>query len=85
MQVIAIRWLVDRFEAEFVRCPVANSAFDSAAREPCREGSRVVISPQRFTSLGRRLSAKLGRADHERVVEHPLLFEILEQRRCSGV
>ena len=59
VQVVAVAWILDGLESEFIGCPVTDSAFDTAAGKPCRESAGVVVSAFSVTTLRGWLTTKL--------------------------
>ena len=63
--------------AEFVGRAVGDAALDAAAGQPDREALDVMVAA---VALGHRRPAELAAPDHQRLVEHAALLQVLDQR-----
>src|SRR5437879_6203311 len=86
MQVVNMDLTLHDVVAIVVGLSVSDPWFDTAARQPHRETAWMVIAPIVVVSqlaLAIDRSTKLAAPDNECVVEHPALFQILDQRSAS--
>src|SRR3954453_23175903 len=80
VEVVDVDAVLDRAVAELVGRPVREPALDAPAGHPRAEPAAVVVA----TGLGRAVgvagdgAAELAAPDHQRVLEHPALLEVLE-------
>ena len=85
MEIVDADRLVDGPKAEVVGRAVGLPPLDAAAGEPHREAVVVVIAPRLrlavAAELHRRRPAELTAEQNERLVEHPALGEIRQERR----
>jgi len=78
-------------EAKLIGAPVTRAAFHAAAREPHGERVLVMIASRlrllavAADALRERRAAKFPGPDHQRVVEHPALLQVGNQRRHRPV
>ena len=70
--------ILDGVESDLVGAAVLNPTLDSAAREPRTESLRMVISSG---ILRARRSAELRAEDHDGLVEHAPLLQVLQEAR----
>ena len=76
VQVVDVDDVLDGVVAELVGGAVGDAALDAAAGQPHREALDVVVAA---VALGHRRAAELAAPDHERVVEHAALLQVLDQ------
>ena len=79
VKVVRAEATCDRLLAEFIGRAVAEAAFHSAAGQPHRIASVRVTAAAGIVFA--RLAAELAAPDHQRFVEHSLLFQIGQQGR----
>lgn len=77
-RVVAIQRLV----APLVGRPVADAAFNAAAAQPVGEDERVMVAS--LAALGAGHAAEFRRPEDDRVIKHPSLFQVLQQRSRSN-
>ena len=65
--------------AEFIRLAVSGSTFDSTASHPHAEALDVVVTAGSTLALEHGCATEFTSPDDQRFVEHPALFEILNQ------
>ena len=73
---------IERFVAKRIARAVADSPTDPAAAQPIGKAVRIVVPT--FAPLGAGHASELGRPENQRILEHPSLFEVLDQRRCTS-
>jgi len=78
VQVVHVQAILDRPQPELVGRADRLTATDAAPRHPHREPGRVVIAA--IPLLGHRRATEFATPDDERLVEHPALLEVAEQR-----
>ena len=69
--------VLDGVVAELVGRAVGDARLDAAAGQPDRKAVDVVVAA---VALGHRRAAEFAAPDHQRVVEHAALLEVLDQR-----
>ena len=86
VQVVNVDLVFDGLEAELVGRAVDVAALDAAAGQPHREAVVVMVAAvhlalirARSRQLDGRRAAELAAPDDQRVVEHPALFQILQE------
>ena len=82
MEIVDVDGVFGDVVAEFVSGTIGDARLDASASHPDRETSGVVIAAIVFTgefALAVGGSTKLPSPDHESVVQHTALFEILDQ------
>src|SRR5579872_6700233 len=80
MEVINGDGIIGRKIADLIRAAVTESSFGSGPGQEAGETIRMMIAAGGFEALRRRSAAKLRVPDHERVIQHASLFEILDER-----
>ena len=85
IQVVDVNRFIDHVVAEVIGFTVNNPRFDAAAGHPFGVATGVVISAviglgQATLAIDR--SAKLTTPDHERVIQHASLFQIIQKTRA---
>ena len=75
MKIIAISLATHGLVGEVVTSPVARPTLDSTAGQPRYEGASIMISPN--IVLSKRHPSELGSPDHQSIVQHPALLEVL--------
>ena len=76
--VLSIQGLV----AKRIAGPVASPASDPPPTQPIGEAIRVVVPPPAPLRTGH--APKFSRPENDRVLEHPSLLEVLDQRRSPA-
>ena len=82
MKVVPVYWVLNCLPTDLIGLPVAESRLHPAASKPAGKAVLVVVAtgPNLIrVRLRERRPAKLGGEQHERVVEHPALFEVTQQ------
>jgi hypothetical protein len=85
VQIVNVRAVLHRVEAEFVRAADAHAAFEAAAGEPHGEGVDVVIAAGGFAHLAHRRAAEFAAPDDDGVIEQAALLEIFDERGLALV
>ena len=79
MQVVDVYTIFHYVESQFVGLTDAGSRFDAAAGHPHGEGVGVMVAAVR-SALDHRGTAEFAGTDDQRVVQHPALFEVCDER-----
>jgi len=80
LQVMHVYGILRDVVAVIVGCAECDAGFDAAARHPNGEAATVMISTvisRREPSLTINSAAEFTTPDHERIVQHAALFQIL--------
>ena len=88
IQIVNVDGLVDHVVAEVVGFAVDLTALDTAAGHPHRVIARMVVTTiiilcQRTLAVNR--AAKFATPDHQRIVQHTSLLQILHQCRAGSI
>ena len=71
------------FPTDLIRVPERETWFEACTGHPATETVAIVVTTRAnfvLRGLCKRRSPKLGREQHQRVVEHPALLQITKQR-----
>ena len=79
VQVVDVDAAFDHVEAELVGSTQGDARLDAAAGQPHGESVRVVVAAVVPAPLDHRRAAELATPDHQGVLEHPALLEVLDQ------
>src|SRR5262249_30076713 len=86
VQVVDVDGVLDGLEAEFVGGAMDMAPLDAAAGQPHGKGVVVVVAAVHLALVGAGggeldggRAAELAAPDDQRVVEHPALFQVLEE------
>src|SRR5437868_866960 len=86
VQVVDVDLVLHRLEAELVGAAIDLTALDAAAGQPRREAVMIVVAAIDLAGVGARRGqfhrggpAKLAATDDQRLVQHPALFQVLQQ------
>ena len=88
VKVIPADRISDRFPSNLIRFPKSESRPQATPGHPATEPIAVVIAPGTDLvgiGLGKGRSTKLGREEHQRVLEHSSLLKVIQQGRHGPV
>ena len=88
VEIMNVNRLIDNVVAEIVGLAVNLSAFDATTRHPHREVARVMVTAVVFLRqrpLAIYCAAKFSAPDHQSIVQHSSLLQILHQRRARAI
>src|SRR5207247_4598048 len=87
VQIMYVNLVLDRRKAKLIRCAVHNAVPQPCTGKPGREPIRVAIAAlphagvrSQIRQLDSRRTPKLSAPNHESVLQHPALLQILDQR-----
>ena len=80
-KIVSAADILHRSAAKIVRAPIAHPPFNSSPHHPAGESIRIVVAPL-GCRLASRHAAKLGCPQHENILQHSALLEVMEQ--CRG-
>ena len=85
VEVVDVHGIFDDVVGEIICLAIFKSRFESTARHPHGKATSMMVAPMVVLgqfSLRINGSSKFTSTDHDRILEQPTLFEILDQ--CSG-
>ena len=89
LKVVDVDRLFGGIEAHLVRCAVRHSGLQAGAGHEERVAMRVMVAADVVAGGGaafaERRAAELGGPDHQRVLEHASIFQILDQRGDGAI
>src|SRR6187431_2504354 len=86
LEIVHVNRILDHVESKVIGRAMGDASFDAAAGHPERECPTVMITTIILVvraSLRIDGAAKFAAPDHERIVDHPALFEIGDEPRRS--
>ena len=79
VQVLDVEAVFHSLRSEFIGGSDGGATLDTSTCHPHRETVGVVVAPGAFGVLCCRLTTKFTAPDHQRLIQHPAILEILEE------